>query len=289
MSEERTIRKLTRKAREALSEVSDTPSLDSQLLLMRTLGRPRGWLLAHPEFELTRQETQTYRNFVDRCAGGEALPYVLGWWEFYGRQFHLTEDVLIPRPESEHLVEVALNSLAAREREASVLEVGAGSGCVIITLALELPRHGYWASELSWPALQVTAKNRLEYRLAEELQLVQADLLGPIKGPFDVIVANLPYLREGELPKLDVAKREPNMALDGGRDGLDPLRRFAADLPRSLAPGGELLLELDPDQMKPAEEILRKVMSWRSIQVHTDLAGRARVLQANATEDQEAN
>lgn len=287
MSEERTIRTLSREAREALSEVSDTPSLDSQLLLMRTLGRPRSWLLAHPEFKLTRQETKTYRDFVERCAGGEALPYVLGWWEFYGRQFHLTKDVLIPRPESEHLVEVALNSLATREQEARVLEVGAGSGCVIITLALELPSHDYWAGELSWPALQVTAKNRWEYRL-EELQLVQADLLGPFKGQFDVIVANLPYLRKEALLELDVAKREPTLALDGGPDGLDPLRRLADDLPRSLAPGGELLLELDPDQMEPAEEILRHVLSWRSIQLHTDLAGRARVLQAEAKKDQEA-
>lgn len=269
-----------RRGRQRLDPVSDTPSLDAQLLLMRVLGQPRAWLLAHPEFELSPQQQEIYDGYIERCVEGEALPFVLGWWEFFGRQFHLTPDVLIPRPETEHLVERALASLAKRMEQTHVLDLGTGSACILVTLALEMPQHRYAGSDISQAALRVAQKNLFEYRLETEVSLVQADLLAPFDGPIDLITANLPYIPSDRLPDLKVAQKEPQLALDGGADGLQPVRRLVGDLARVLAPGGELLLELDPEQMGPAMEIVQGVLDWDEVKIFDDLAGQARVLHA---------
>lgn len=265
-------------ARERLRRQTETPSLDAQLLMMRTIGQPRPWILSHPEVELNQTQLDTFESFVERYEGGEALPHVLGYWEFFGRQFHLSPEVLVPRPETEHLVEQGLRRLEARADLRRVLEVGTGSGCVVISLAVEFPHRSYTASDLSAGALTMARKNLQEYRLEGVVHLVQADLLWGLRGPFDLILANLPYIPQERLEGLDVGVREPHLALDGGLDGLDPLRRLAKGLRRSLRPGGELLLELDPGQMTPAEKILRAAVSLDLAETHRDLAGRDRVL-----------
>ncbi|NIP95583.1 MAG: peptide chain release factor N(5)-glutamine methyltransferase, partial [Akkermansiaceae bacterium] len=195
------------------------------------------------------EQRDTFTEFVDRYAQGEALPHVLGYWEFFGRQFHLSPEVLVPRPETEHLVEQGLRSLQARRDLRRVLEVGTGSGCVIISLAVEFPDRDYVASDVQFGPLAIARKNLQEYNLKHSVHLVQADLLWGLRGPFDLILANLPYIPSHRLAELEVGRREPRLALDGGEDGLEPLRRLAKGLRRSLRPGGELLLELDPDQM----------------------------------------
>lgn len=265
-------------ARQKLIEVSDTPLLDAQLLLMRTLGVPRSWLLAHPEAELTPDQAATFHEMVERCADGEALPHVIGWWEFFGRQFHLDHSVLIPRPETEHLVALGLERLENRGDLRRVLDLGTGSGCIVVSLAIEFPDRTYIASDRSEPALRVAAKNLREYQLAGKVHLVQADFLGAVHGPFDLITANLPYIPTDKLEALDVGRREPRLALDGGGDGLDPVRALAKGLRRSLRPGGEVLLELDPDQMDPAKGILAAKIAVDQVEVHRDLAGQQRVL-----------
>jgi release factor glutamine methyltransferase len=265
-------------AQEKLTDVSDTPVLDAQLLLMRTLGVPRAWLLAHPEAELKAEQAATFNRFVERCASGEALPHVIGWWEFFGRQFHLDHNVLIPRPETEHLVALGLERLQARSDLRRVIDVGTGSACIVVSLAIEFPGRTYLASDRSWPALAVAARNVQEYQLGAAVHLVQADLLGAAHGPFDLITANLPYIPSGELDNLEVGRREPRLALDGGADGLDPLRRLAKGLRRSLRPGGELLLELDPGQMEPARGIVADCIAVDQAEVHRDLAGKQRVM-----------
>ncbi|MDX1600741.1 MAG: peptide chain release factor N(5)-glutamine methyltransferase [Anaerolineales bacterium] len=272
------VQELTSWARAQLEDLTDTPSLDAQLLMMRVLGVPRAWVLAHPEATLQPQQLEEFKSYVRRCAEGTALPYVIGRWEFFGRPFHVTPDVLIPRPETEHLVQVALGALARREDLRRVLEVGTGSGCVVVTLALEMEGRDYYASDISRPALDVASKNAREYRAQEQIDFVQADLLRGLRGPFDFVAANLPYIASDRLQTLKVGKREPDLALDGGQDGLEPLRSFVGPLRRSLRPGGELVLELDPEQMEAAESILGDAIPLDHVQVFDDLSGRARVL-----------
>lgn len=278
MAEGQAVKSALAAARKTLADRSDTPLLDAQVLLMRTLGVPRAWLLAHPEAELTSEQSLQFQGYIDRCASGEALPHVIGSWEFFGRRFHLDRSVLIPRPETEHLVALGLDRLQSRGDLRRILDIGTGSGCIVISLAIEFPKRSYIASDRSWNALSVAAKNLREYQLESTIHLVQADLLGAVHGPFDLITANLPYIPSGELESLEVGRREPKLALDGGPDGLDPLRRMAKGLRRSLRPGGELLLELDPTQMETAKQIVGEVIAIASAEVHRDLSGKQRVL-----------
>lgn len=267
-----------------LDPISETPSLDGQLLLMNVLGRPRAWLLAHPELELTDGQSAQFQAELDRYLEGEALPYVLGWWEFYGRQFHISPDVLIPRPETEHLVETALTSLAARQGARRIVEIGTGSGCVVVSLAAEFPERTFVASDISFPALLVAKKNSEYYGLREGINLIQSDLLHGLRGPFDLLLANLPYIASDQLASLQVARREPRAALDGGEGGLEPLARLVNDLPGRLKPGGELMFELDPGQMEEAEALLRSVIQVVHAERVRDLGGRERVLHCRIAE-----
>jgi release factor glutamine methyltransferase len=273
-----TLAELLAEARRRLADHSQTPSLDAQTLMVKAVGLPRGWVLSHAEAQLDPDQAASYRADVERCAQGVPLPYVLGWWEFYGRQYHLSPDVLIPRPETEHLVEAALRRLAARPELGRVLELGTGSGCVICSLALDLPGRLYLATDRSWPALQVCRRNLAEYQLVEQVDLVLADQLQGLDGPFDLIVSNPPYLTSRAATELPVGQREPRSALDGGPDGLDPVRAIAANLDRALAPGGELLLELDPHQMEEARAVIGAAIVLEGAAIEKDLAGDDRIL-----------
>lgn len=274
-----TVAALLGDARDRLSGESDTPNLDAQLLMMKTLGQPRAWLLAHGEYRLTGSQASEFEDYVRRCASGTALPYVLGWWEFYGRQFHVSPQVLIPRPETELLVEVCLHRLnRSQDQGLRVLEVGCGSGCMIATLALEAPGHRYVATEISRDALEVASRNLDHYRLRSEVGLAQADLANCVGKQHDLVIANLPYIPSAKVDRLAVGKKEPRRALDGGRDGLDNLRRMVAEMPRILAPGGVAALEMDPDQFHAIEQHAAGVLPDSRTERYRDLAGLDRVL-----------
>jgi release factor glutamine methyltransferase len=269
---------LLAQARERLSSRSDTPSLDAQLLLMRSLAVPRSWLLAHPEFAPKSSQLDQFNHALDRYLSGVALPHVLGWWEFYGRQLHLNQHVLIPRPETERLVELALSRLAERPDLRRVVDVGTGSGCIVVSLAAEYGDREYTATDIDRNCLEVARLNLTEYGLLSSVGLVEADLLLGVHGPFDLLTANLPYVPTRRLAQLEVATQEPAIALDGGPDGLALLRRLAHVLKRSLRPGGEALFELDPDQMSSAEAELASIFKLDHASRHRDLSGRERAL-----------
>lgn len=265
-------------ARQVITPHSETPNLDAQLLMMKSVGMPRSWILAHPEAELDPSQVEQFQWGLSRYLDGEALPYILGWWDFYGRRFHITDQVLIPRPETEHLVEVSLSRLAARPAARRIADIGTGSGCVVVSLAAEFGDRSYLATDISLPALKLAKRNIHHYGLERCVALVQADWLRCVQAPFDLVVANLPYLRTDAMAGLAVAGREPKRALDGGEDGLDPLRELAPILKRTLAPAGELILELDPEQMEAAEAIVSEQFAPVDFQRFMDLAGRERVL-----------
>jgi release factor glutamine methyltransferase len=211
--------------RQALLNRSTTPNLDAQLLLMKAADQTRAWVLAHPEAELDASQARQFQHDLAELAAGTALPYILGWWEFYGRRFRLSRKVLIPRPETELLVEQALNWLQ-RVDGGRALDLGTGSGCLAVTLAAERPGVRVLAADIEREALQQARLNASWYGVEERISFVQADLLSPLRGPFDVICANLPYIPTAALADLEVARREPARALDGGRDGLSCRRAW---------------------------------------------------------------
>jgi release factor glutamine methyltransferase len=196
--------------------------------------------------------------------------------EFYGLEFTVTPDVLIPRPETETLVEQAL---ARRPR--TVVDVGTGSGCVAVALAVHLPHAWVWATDLSRAALRVAATNARRHGVADRILFIQADLLLPLRGPVDLVVSNPPYVAEEEWPALppSVREYEPRQALDGGPGGLQVIRRLLEDAPRLLRPGGTLLVEIGADQGSRVTAMVCTCIPGARARIHTDLAGRDRVLE----------
>lgn len=250
-------------------------SLEGQVLIADLLGRSRSWVLAHQEAVPTPSQLENFQQALDSLHQGAALPYLLGWWEFYGRRFRITRDVLIPRPETELLVETALRSLRGGER---VLDVGTGSGCVAVTLAAERETIRATATDLSMEALAVARANAAAHRVQDRVNFLRADLLRGINGQFDLVCANLPYVASLELQSLDVGKREPHLALDGGSDGLALIRAMLADLPMRMSSGGMALFEIDPRQSSLALEAAGTYFPAHSIELKQDLAGRPRLL-----------
>jgi len=267
-------------AQRRLQHQSSSPTLDAQVLLAATLGRSRAWLLAHPEMELSDSQARSYAESLEQVLTGTALPHVLGEWEFYGRRFRLSPAVLIPRPETELVVEKALELAGAVGTSLSVFDVGTGCGCLAVTLALELPAARVVASDVSRDALRSAQFNANAHGVTSRIRMVQADLLDGLLGRFDIVCANLPYVRTAELGGL--LGREPRLALDGGADGLLLIRRLIKDLPRCLRPGGEAVLEIDPRQAEQVLQLAQASLPGSTVNVFQDLAGRDRVVVVRA-------
>ena len=201
-------------------------------------------MLAHPEAQLTAAQQADLEQRANRLAQGEPLPYVLGNWEFYGLNFEVNPAVLIPRPETELLVEEALG-MGKAARSCSCSDVGTGSGCIAISLASRQGTLRVIASDLSYPALQVARRNARRHAVDHRLDLVQCNLLPTTSRPFDLICANLPYIPEPTLKSLNVYRWEPEIALYGGQDGLSLLRGLLEQARSYLAPRGLMLLEME--------------------------------------------
>jgi release factor glutamine methyltransferase len=253
--------------------------------MMKTLGVTRAWVLAHAEADLTSVQSDAFVFDLSRVVSGTALPYVIGSWEFFGRPFVITPDVLIPRPETEILVTAALRWLSERPHGQRVVDVGCGSGCIAISLALDMPGHMIYGVDVSPAALAVARRNAEAYHIEDELTLVEGDLLTPFDSRFDLVCANLPYIPTDRLAELEVAMREPSLALDGGPDGLAGIERLGLQLASRLAPGGRVLLELDPEQMDRASALMRAALPGVTTSVLADLSGRDRVLVVDWDDD----
>jgi release factor glutamine methyltransferase len=263
-----------------LAVLSDTAALDAQVLLAHCLERPRAWVLAHPEASLAKDQQAALDEALNRLEAGEPLPYVLGSWEFYGLHFHVTPDVLIPRPESELLVERALQWLHDHPSRRFAADLGTGSGCIAISLAVHIPDLHILTSDISASALRVARVNAHQHRVNDRLSLVQADLLSPIAltQPLDLLCANLPYIPHSTLLRLPIYGREPTLALDGGVDGLSVIANVLAQAPGRMRAGGLLLLEIEARQGLSASTLAGAIFSYAQISVLPDLAGFDRLL-----------
>lgn len=252
---------------------SETPAADAVALLARIFERSTAWVLAHPEAVPDAAQRLRLDSALERLERGEPLPYVLGEWEFYGLKLGLSPEALIPRPETELLVEQALAWLRSRPEPVRAADVGTGSGAIAIALAANDPQIVVVAADLSAGALRTAAANVARHSLASRVWCVQADLLPPGNNRFDLICANLPYIPTADLSDLRVARWEPISALDGGPDGLDVVRRLLAQAPGRLAPGGAVLLEIESGQGRAAVRLARKAFPGAQVRLMQDLAG----------------
>lgn len=245
-------------------------------LLHKTLDKPKPWLLSHGEYTLITHENAALQSDVAQVIQGVPLPYVLGTWEFYGHTFMVNPSVLIPRPETELLVEIALQ-YAKNFRHPCIIDVGTGSGAIAISLALELPSAHIIGVDLSLAALQVAQAN-INHLCPGSVSLLQADLLSPFSGHFDVVCANLPYIPSHTLQTLPVARWEPQQALDGGNSGLDSIERFLRQAQSRLSSQGMILLEIEASIGSSAKTLCQHIYPYAHHQIIKDLAGHDRIL-----------
>ena len=261
-----------------LSVISESAALDAQVLLGHILGKPRAWVLAHPEVALEAGQQAALQEAVRRLEAGEPLPYVLGHWGFYKLDLLVTPAVLIPRPETELLVDTALAWLRAHPGRRRAVDIGTGSGAIALALASETPDVNMLACDLSSAALQVAQANAQRCGVTRQVRFVQCDLLPPLGEPIDLICANLPYIPTSTLTGLAVARREPRLALDGGVDGLDAIRRLLSLAPAHLAPGGLLLVEIEASQGAAVTGLAQAAFPQAEVRLQQDLAGRDRLV-----------
>ncbi len=273
------IRDALQGARNGLAKVSSSPSLDAQLLLCDVLEvYGKAYLFAHPEQELTPAQRKAYTRLVARRAAGEPVAYIRGVVSWYDREFAITSDVLIPRPETELLLEQSFQRVQQQPTLVAA-DVGTGSGAIAITLAAHAPKATIFATDISEAALEVALKNAEANDV--EVAFMQGDLVEPLRTAgikLDVLLSNPPYIATGTLAELDVGKHEPHLALDGGEDGLDVVRRLLDTALTVCNPGALILVEIGADQGDAAMMLAEKALDAAEIEVVPDLAGLDRVL-----------
>jgi release factor glutamine methyltransferase len=263
---------------EILNPFSDTPFLDASVLLANMLGKSRTWILAHPEAPIPLDQRQLVDNAILRLVAGEPLPYVISHWEFYGLDFQLNAATLIPRPETELLVEKALEWLKEHPGPCMAADVGTGSGCIAVALAHHMTDLQVIATDISAFALRAAKANAIRHNVASRIAFVQGNLMESIEASFDIIGANLPYIPTRTLHMLDVYKSEPELALDGGADGLNLIRSLLAQAPERLNRNGRLLVEIEMNQPAAATSMAKAVFPNSEVHVFPDLAGKDRLL-----------
>ena len=268
------LKQALRRARDILVEngVEDAP-LEGELLLRHTLKISRVQLYINLEKELAPRQEEAFWRQLERRLQGEPAAYITGHREFYGLDFNVNPSVLIPRPESELLVETAL-TLAKNRPLFTIADIGTGSGAIAISLAVNLPQAKIYATDISAAALEVAFANCRKHGVSDRVRLLEGNLLEPLPEPVDVIVANLPYVRESELnPQF-----EPPLALDGGADGMETIKQLCQQAGGKLKSGGSLLLEIGQGQREAVTAILHNIFPVGDIEVMPDLGGIDRVV-----------
>ncbi len=267
-------------------------TLAAELLLLHAASRERTWLFSHPEEILPASVAENYFALLQHRASGEPTQHLTGKQEFWGLEFEVTPDVLIPRPETEHVIEVALDRLALRELRASrkqtlsgeglqIADIGTGSGCIAIALAKELPGATIYATDISSAALAVARRNATRHDAADHVRFSEGNLLDGIAPLLDLIVSNPPYIgrREAETLPLEVRDHEPELALYGGDEGYEFYADLITQSAAHLKPSGLLVLELGHNSLTAVQPLL-DAPTWTNVCVIKDLAGIPRVIAA---------
>lgn len=261
-----------------LTPLSDTPALDASVLLARLTSKPRSWILAHPELTLTPAQQTQLTESLTRLQNGEPFPYVLGAWEFFGLEFEVSPAVLIPRPETELLVEKAIIWAQNHPALRRIADIGTGSGAIAISLAKHLPQVRILATDISPQALQVAQRNAAHHGVEQQIDFMECDLL-PQTSNLEILCANLPYIPTATLHGLKIFNREPTLALDGGTDGFRLIRNLLQRAPQHLAPQALLLLEIEASLGQTALNLAHEFFPAAAVTLHQDLTGRDRLLE----------
>ena len=287
-----TIADALREASEALraSGVAEARR-EAASLLSHLMSRDRTFLITHADETLTREQLGSYLSLVERRAAGEPLQYIKGTQEFYGLDFEVNPDVLIPRPETELLVETALELLRDTPSPL-VCDVGTGSGCIAVSLVHTRADARAVALDLSPAALRVAARNAARWRVAERIKFLVSDCFDALASGghggarFDLVASNPPYVAEDDLEELqrEVREHEPRAALTPGGDGLSVIRRLVAEAPRHLKPGGYFVMEIGFGQHESVAEIISPRV-WTLLDIRRDLQGIPRTLALRLKED----
>ncbi len=277
----------------ALSKAGvDAPKLVAQVLMAHALGLPRANIVVTPPSQtLQVYQLTAFRALVTRCANREPMAYVVGHAEFYGLDFIADRRALIPRPETEHLVELALARIKALPAPVSVtqtgslktpiVDVGTGTGCIVISLAAKLPAMRFLATDISSSALALAQENAKRHNVNARLQFLRGDLLAPVPMRVDGVIANLPYVTTAEWQTLPrhIHDYEPRAALDGGPDGLDLIRKLLRQAAQRVKPDGWLLLEIGATQGQAVTAMARQAFPLAAVNLHRDYAGLTRVVE----------
>lgn len=251
-----------------------TARRDAELLLRHATGKDRAFLLTHPGTELTSTQQAAYEQWLNRRAQHEPVQYITGEQEFYGLAFHVTPDVLIPRPETENLVEALFNRVP-HNAQLRIADVGTGSGAIAIALAHKLPQANLTALDCSQPAVAVAKQNAERHNLTDRIQFIESDLLAAVPNEkFDAIVSNPPYVPEAEILEEQVRNFEPKVALYAGPSGLDIYQRLIPQAWNALKSQGWLLMEIGHGQQEALAALLNQ---WSEVEFINDLQGIPRV------------
>jgi release factor glutamine methyltransferase len=276
--------------REAVQKLerANVPSapLAAELLLMHALNRDRTFLYAHPESPVDPTQLEKFNSLINKRAAGTPTQYLTGRQEFWGMDFEVTPDVLIPRPETEHLIEVALSRIGESRRNnlLRIADVGTGSGCIAVALAKEFPNANIFATDISSAALKIAERNATRHNFTNRITFIECNLLEsiPQQPQLNLIVSNPPYVARKDAASLpiDVREHEPEIALFAGEDGMDIYPRLVAQAKTHLAEGGLLVLELGLGLFEPVSDLLEARTGWTRVSATEDLAGIVRVISA---------
>jgi release factor glutamine methyltransferase len=263
-----------------LEPIAGSGRFDATLLLEHAVGRERSTFLWDGERELSASEAAAFEALVERRMRGVPVAQLLGTAGFYGLTYEVDEQVLIPRPETEHLVEIAVADVRERGiRTPRIADIGTGSGAIAIALASALPDAWVFGSDISRAAIDIARRNAARNNVYQTCTFVLGDLATPLVpfAPFDIILANLPYIPSADVPQRpDPAGYDPHLALDGGPDGLDLYRRLLPTLPGMMASGGLVLLEAAPPTMPELLKLAGETFGAAAVRLGRDYAGQAR-------------
>ena len=264
--------------RKKIGSHSASPYLDALVILSHISSQPKSRILANPSPDLTPEQKFDLTLSLDQVKEGIPLPYILGAWEFYQLSFSITADTLIPRPETEVLVEKAVKWLQEHPDRRTCLDLGTGSGCIAVTLAAKIPDLNILATDLSYPATLVARKNAQDHKTGGRINFLTADLLTGFQTTVDLLITNLPYIPTEKLKTLSVYNTEPHLALDGGADGLSSIREVLENAPGIMNPGGLILLEIDESKGDESQKLAQVVFPRAEILLEKDLSGMDRYL-----------
>ncbi len=260
----------------------DDASLEGEILLRHALGIDRVQLYADLDRDLTPSYEKTLSKLLERRINGEPSAYITGHREFYGLDFRVDRNVLIPRPETELLVEKAIH-LAENHTITRIADIGTGCGAIAVSLAVNLPEVTIYASDVSKPALAVARYNCKKNGVADRIVFLNGDMLEPLPEPVDLIIANLPYVREADLTANGTLSFEPPLALNGGEDGLDRIRFLCRQAGTKLRDNGFILLEIGQGQAEAITDLLQEIYPSSRLEVESDLAGIERAVSLRLT------